>query len=48
MVHLTGQTNSLSLSLGENRIKAPQVSGTYIVNIVLSTGLTKSLKFIVR
>ena len=48
MVHITGQTNTLSLSLGENKIKAPQVPGTYIINVVLSSGTTKSLKFMVR
>ena len=46
--NLSGQVQSLNLTLGENIITAPQVSGTYIVNVVLSNGTAKSLKFIVR
>ena len=46
--HLTGQVMPLSLSVGDNIINAPQVSGTYIINLVLSNGETRSLKFIVK
>ena len=46
--HLSGQIQPLNLILGDNIITAPQVSGTYIINVVLSSGTAKSLKFIVR
>ena len=48
LAHITGQVQPINLNLGDNIIKAPQVLGTYIVNIVLSNGTAKSLKFIVR
>ena len=48
LAHLTGQIQPLTLSVGENIVKAPQVSGTYIINVTLSNGVAKNLKFIVR
>jgi hypothetical protein len=48
LAHLTGQIQPLTLSVGENIVKAPQVSGTYIINVSLSNGVAKNLKFIVR
>ena len=46
--HVTGVVQPLTLTMGDNIIKAPQTPGTYIVNVVLSSGESKSLKFIVK
>ena len=46
--HISGQTQPLNLTHGDNILVAPQILGTYIINIVFSNGETKSLKFIVK
>lgn len=48
LTHVTGRVQPLTLSVGDNIIEAPQVPGAYIVNVTLSSGETKSLKFIVK
>lgn len=48
LTHVSGQMQTLYLELGENLIKAPQTSGTYIVNTCFLNGETKSIKFMVK
>ena len=40
--------SAVELKVGDNVIEAPRTSGTYIVNIQLSNGVNKSLKFMVK
>ncbi len=48
LTNSTGQVQSITLKVGDNVIEAPRTSGTYIVNIQLSNGVNKSLKFMVK
>ena len=48
LANSTGQMQPITLKVGDNIIEAPRTSGTYIVNIQLSNGVNKSLKFMVK
>lgn len=48
LTHVAGMVQPLTLTMGDNTIEAPQLSGVYIINVALSSGETKSLKFIVK
>ena len=48
LANSTGQVMPLALKVGDNVIEAPQTSGAYIVNIQLSNGTKRSVKFMVK
>ncbi|MBP3353234.1 MAG: cadherin-like beta sandwich domain-containing protein [Bacteroidales bacterium] len=45
---MMGQTSPLQVNVGDNILKAPNVSGTYIINVVISGGETKTIKIMVK